>query len=464
MARKMRKFSEGGAQGRYDRRMADIEKDFKKGSAGKTGKALEVLEAKRMQRTADAKDDLAKRTGADRTSTRAAERAAEETLTKTRRQGKSLLGTESFMKSSEFASKAAAEKAPTTAAAPAPETAKAKPKSRREEFNEAFRAARKDPEAMKRGVFTFNGEKFSTKMAGEGRRATPPAAAKNNPPAAAKNNPPAAAAPPAAAKNNPPASAAPPAAAKNNPPASAAKNPPAAAAKRYETPAEARARVAKLTGSAKRRENFADMIGIGSVDSARANARLLATRAAEKARNEARRKNLTPLASGSDTRAFFTYGKAAAEKNAAKAKGGTVRKETTMNKKPVPANKKPMPKEPITGGANTVPLTPERKEFLKELAKRNAKPGMAKGGKVAPKFGKALVKKSADTMGRAMVKKAGGGKCYASGGSVSSASKRADGCAVKGKTKGKMLARGGAAQMRSRDSYGGANFKKGGSC
>jgi len=87
MARKMKKFSAGGAQGRYDRRMADIEKDFKKNSAGKSGKALEVLEAKRMQRTADAKDDLAKRTGADRTATRAAERAAESNLTKTRKYG-----------------------------------------------------------------------------------------------------------------------------------------------------------------------------------------------------------------------------------------------------------------------------------------------------------------------------------------------------------------------------------------
>ena len=113
-------------------------------------------------------------------------------------------------------------------------------------------------------------------------------------------------------------------------------------------------------------------------------------------------------------------------------------------KKSPPPTKKPLPKEPITGGANTVPLTPERKEFLKELAKRNAKPGMAKGGK-ATKFGAAMVKKSADTKGRAMVKKAGGGKCYAEGGSVSSASKRADGCATKGKTKGKMLAMGGMA-------------------
>lgn len=87
MARKMRKFSAGGAQGKYDRRMADIEKDFKKDSAGKAGKALEVLEAKRMQRKADAEDDRAKRTGADRTSTRAAERAAESNLTKTRKYG-----------------------------------------------------------------------------------------------------------------------------------------------------------------------------------------------------------------------------------------------------------------------------------------------------------------------------------------------------------------------------------------
>ena len=115
-------------------------------------------------------------------------------------------------------------------------------------------------------------------------------------------------------------------------------------------------------------------------------------------------------------------------------------------KKSPPPTKKPMPKEPITGGSNTVPLTPERKEFLKELEKRNAKPGMAKGGKAkgksfaATKFGAAMMKKSADTKGRAMVKKAGGGKCYAKGGSI-------DGIAVKGKTKTSMV-----------------KMKKGGSC
>ena len=112
-------------------------------------------------------------------------------------------------------------------------------------------------------------------------------------------------------------------------------------------------------------------------------------------------------------------------------------------KKPKP----PMPNEPVTGGSDTVPLTPERKKFLDELRRRQGegakppkKPGMKEGGKVmkkSDKAGRALVKKSADTMGRAMMKKAGGGKCYARGGSVSS---RADGAAKKGKTHTKMVA------------------------
>lgn len=145
---------------------------------------------------------------------------------------------------------------------------------------------------------------------------------------------------------------------------------------------------------------------------------------------------------------------------------------------------RPMPKEPVTGGPDTVPLTPERKKFLAELERRNkeaqadAKQTVkkatpyAKGGntmKHASKAGNALKKKSADTMGRAMVKKAGGGKCYAKGGSVSSASKRADGCATKGKTKGKMLAMGGmAGRGMMADNYGGPaimdmrGYKKGG--
>jgi hypothetical protein len=80
-------------------------------------------------------------------------------------------------------------------------------------------------------------------------------------------------------------------------------------------------------------------------------------------------------------------------------------------------------------------VTPAQGKVI-DSANRSEGPGYKKGGKAMPfaatKFGKALVKKSADTKGRAMVKKAGGGKCYAKGGSI-------DGIAKKGKTKGKMV-------------------------
>lgn len=120
-----------------------------------------------------------------------------------------------------------------------------------------------------------------------------------------------------------------------------------------------------------------------------------------------------------------------------------------MTKKPKPSD--PTMREPVTGGPDTVPLTPERREFLKEIERRNkeardeaarsAKKATpyAKGGKVmgkSDKAGRALVKKSADTMGRAM-KMCKGGKAYAKGGLVSG-HKSADGIAKKGKTRGKM--------------------------
>ncbi len=94
-------------------------------------------------------------------------------------------------------------------------------------------------------------------------------------------------------------------------------------------------------------------------------------------------------------------------------------------------------------------VTPENAAAIGR-GNRSEAPSYKKGGKAMPfaatKFGKALVKKSADTKGRAMVKKAGGGKCYASGGLVAG-HKSADGIAKKGKTKGKM-----------------ATMKNGGSC
>lgn len=135
---------------------------------------------------------------------------------------------------------------------------------------------------------------------------------------------------------------------------------------------------------------------------------------------------------------------------------------------------KTMSSDSSTGGSDTVPATPERDEFRREMLKRNATPSMSKGGKMkkyaaggvtkempsskamgslgmakggkakmkpaakgkakgnpfaATKFGAAMMKKGADAKGRAMKK-------FAKGGSI-------DGCAVKGKTKGKMLAMGG---------------------
>lgn len=100
-------------------------------------------------------------------------------------------------------------------------------------------------------------------------------------------------------------------------------------------------------------------------------------------------------------------------------------------------------------------------------ANRSEGGGKKKGGmimKKSDKAGRALVKKSADTKGRAMVKKAGGGKCYAEGGSVSA---RADGVATKGKTKATMvkMAMGGSLTDRAIAKRGlKLGRKKGGSC
>ena len=368
MARTMKKFSAGGAQGRYDRRMADIEKDYKKAMARKTGKDAEVAEAKRQQRIADAKDDLAKRTGADRSATRAAEKAAESNLTKTRKYG-------------------------------------------------AVKTVTKDTAGPTGKVTDTLGAITPLKsgLASPAKKApakTPVKADKPKPTAADL----------ARAKA-----------------ALGASNAPSD---------QGFSRKSKVLGASKDLKTGAPKSSTtvrGPSTKTGVNPNSIAARIA--------RGDFNPFKSDFFKSVPFEERAAAARRQAeGKAKGGSVKKETTMDKKKKPAVlKRPMPKEPITGGANTVPLTPERKEFLKEMAKRNAKPGMAKGGK-ATKFGAAMKKKSADTKGRAMMK-------FAKGGSI-------DGCAVKGKTKTSMvkMARGGAAKMRGRDSYGGAQFKKGGSC
>lgn len=80
-------YKDGGDATRYEekrkRKEADIEKDYQKALA--KGKNADVAKAKREQRMADAADDFAKWTKADRSKTSAAEKAAEQNLTMTRR-------------------------------------------------------------------------------------------------------------------------------------------------------------------------------------------------------------------------------------------------------------------------------------------------------------------------------------------------------------------------------------------
>lgn len=115
------------------------------------------------------------------------------------------------------------------------------------------------------------------------------------------------------------------------------------------------------------------------------------------------------------------------------AEGGTVKKKSTPPQ-PTPAERAASKRQD-----EALKKTKPSAADAAAIGRGNRSSGMKKGGSVmkkATKFGAAMKKKSADTMGRAMVKKAGGGKCYAKGGSVSS---RADGVAHKGKTKGKMV-------------------------
>ena len=397
MARKMRKFSAGGAQGKYERRMADIKKDFEKDSKGKSGKALEVLEAKRAQRTADAEDDRAKRTGADRTATRKAEYEAEQRLSRTRKFGADKPAA---------AVEPAKSPAPAPAPTPAAEAPKAKPQTTREAFNAAFRAARKDPAAMKRGTFTFNGEKFSTKMAGEGRKASTSGGTGTG-----TGTGTGAGTAGSSTNNNAAASAAAAAKAKQDAAAKAKQDAAAKAAAKAKQDA-----AAKVTGPSTKTglnpNSIAGMIARGN---------LFKTSDAFRKSQEAK------------------YGKA---------KGGAVKE-----KDKVMMNKKSTPPQPSAADRarskkhlaelKKLKVTPEN---AAAIGRGNRSTGMAKGGKMATKFGAAMKKKSADTKGRAMMKKAGGGKCYASGGLVAG-HKSADGIAKKGKTKGKMptMARGGKA-------------------
>ena len=379
MARKMKKFSEGGAQGRYDRRMADIKKDFAKDSAGKSGRALEVLEAKRAQRIADAEDDRAKRMGTDRTATRAAERAAESNLTKTRKYGApKAVTTEASVSEPKVA----------TIAAPVKSGIASKPSS----FKEAFKAARSRLGAGK--TFTFNGKSYTTNIAGEGRKPVRKPVQKSVQNAA-----------PASEKKAAPEKAAAPS--KFDSKAFADLKSKAAAAKP----------VTATGGTALRgKPGGAPLFRFGrdvANDPARAAKLAGLKRAAE-----------APGASG-----FAKDRYKQAVSSGMYAKGGAVKgkDKVIMNKKstppqPTPADRARSKKQ--LDSLKKAKTTPAEGKVVGS-ANRSEGPGYKKGGKMATKFGAAMKKKSADTKGRAMMK-------FAKGGSI-------DGCATKGKTKGKMV-------------------------
>jgi hypothetical protein len=160
-------FKDGGrAELLRDRRMKDIEKDYKIALA--KGKNEGVAKAKYEQRKADAADDYAKRTKADRTTTKAGEKAAEAALTEARRtKGESIKKRDMANDINKFF--AGKDMTPKAAPAKAAEPAAAKPSS----FNAAFKAERARLGPGK--TFTYNGKSYTTNLAGEGTKAPKPA-------------------------------------------------------------------------------------------------------------------------------------------------------------------------------------------------------------------------------------------------------------------------------------------------
>lgn len=350
MARKMRKFSAGGAQGKYDRRMADIEKDFKKDSAGKSGKALEVLEAKRAQRKADAEDDRAKRTGADRTATRAAEKAAESNLTKTRKYG-------------------------------------------------AAKSVTQDKPASEAKVTDSLPTPKMDSSIGKKSEAKPPV--RRSAPVVRTNT------------------------GSGTPTSSTNTSAPKTDFRKVRGGSSSGSPTKPLPATPFNRQAFVDL-------------KVAAERGKPVNSQNPKLARMRAIAEapGASRAAVQDY-RRAVESGMYKAKGGSVKKEKTMkyakggstSSKPP----QPTPAERAAGAKfresiKNIKPTPAQGKTLektgKNLAKGGSACGMAKGGK-ATKFGAAMKKKSADTKGRAMMK-------FAKGGSI-------DGCATKGKTKGKMV-------------------------
>jgi hypothetical protein len=147
---------------RLRRKTDDIQSDYMKAqarNAGNTAK-LNVAKAKYEQRMADAKDDMAKWSGSDRTATRKGEADAEAALTQARRtRGQSIADRDT----------AAAKPTATPAATTATAATAAKPDYDKMSFAKAFAAARKVPG---RPNFMYRGKPITTDFRGEDPKAT----------------------------------------------------------------------------------------------------------------------------------------------------------------------------------------------------------------------------------------------------------------------------------------------------
>ena len=120
---------------------------------------------------------------------------------------------------------------------------------------------------------------------------------------------------------------------------------------------------------------------------------------------------------------------------------GLTRREEPKTK---PATKSPEPVKKIESAS--APMARSIKSDIDELAKSRASMGgvnMLPSGRMSPEKKEEVIKptpkRSNYTVPKASEFTGMGGMKFAKGGSVSSASKRADGCAVKGKTKGRFV-------------------------
>jgi hypothetical protein len=347
--RKMKKFSEGGktsrAQGKMDRRMADIEKDFQRALA--KGKSEKEARAKRAQREADARDDYAKRTGADRTETRAAEKAAEARLTAARR---------SPDKDMKPVSVASTPSAMTKIDMPKVETPTVGKKGYDDmSFRAAFAQAMKDK--GKGETFTWKGKSYKLETAGAApKKAAAPAPA------------------PAPAKKETPRYGA------------------SFGAPTVKPKAEDKSVGRRMAETSARRQNAQvgqlgrELSGIGSAIAAPFRRIRAAGEADDRARGVGKAKG-GKINEGKRGMAKLPSKNYLAERLRKAAEGPENRSAESLQRGAI-------------GRAN--------REQARETQDRKAKRPMAKGGKVmkhASKAGNAMKKKSADTMGRAMVKK-----------------------------------------------------------